>query len=703
MDIQTKVKLITKNLHEFTDLETLETILHERNLIVYWGTAIGSRPHISSFLPVSKIADFLRADCEVKILLADLHGHLANHKVPLDLIGIRTDYYEQIITSMLQSIDAPLAKLKFVRGTELELDDKAMLSFYKLAGSTQIDVANDAGDEVVKQIKHPLMGGLVYPLLQALDEEFLSVDAQLGGTNQRKIFAFSERSLPAIGYSKRLHLTHPIIQGLLGNKSATVPEDDTIIDLLDGPKIVKKKLNKAFCEPGNTDDNGVLPLVKHIIFPLFGKFDVDRLEKYGGPIHYADYDKLEEDFANSLLHPGDIKMGVEAYLNKLIDPIRSKFETKDLAAMIQAAYPTKPKKESNKKPEPSLTVSNPEKPLLSFEERAELITRRLEEVLQRETLETILHERNLRVYWGTATTGRPHVAYFVPMSKIADFLRADCHVTILLADLHGYLDNQKAPWDLLEARTQYYKAVIISMLKSIGVPISKLKFVRGTEFELSREFSRDLFSLVSQTTLHDAKKAGAEVVKQSDHPLIGSLLYPLLQALDEQYLECDAQFGGVDQRKIFTYAEKYLPSIGYAKRVHLMNPMVPGLSGGKMSASEVESKIDLLDGPEVVKMKLQNASCPRCESGGKSENGLLAFVQHVILPLFNEFTVSKLGQKTKYEDFDILTNDFVNGDIQDSDLKVEVSNYINKLLDPIRKDFQNEELVELSRRAYPSI
>lgn len=28
------------------------------------------------------------------------------------------------------------------------------------------------------------------------------------------------------------------------------------------------------------------------------------------------------------------------------------------------------------------------------------------------------------------------------------------------------------------------------------------------------------------------------------------------QALDEEYLKVDAQFGGVDQRKIFTFAEK---------------------------------------------------------------------------------------------------------------------------------------------------
>ena len=38
--------------------------------------------------------------------------------------------------------------------------------------------------------------------------------------------------------------------------------------------------------------------------------------------------------------------------------------------------------------------------------------------------------KDIRIYWGTATTGRPHVAYFVPMSKLADFLRAGCEVSM---------------------------------------------------------------------------------------------------------------------------------------------------------------------------------------------------------------------------------------------------------------------------------
>ena len=75
------------------------------------------------------------------------------------------------------------------------------------------------------------------------------------------------------------------------------------------------------------------------------------------------------------------------------------------------------------------------------------------------------------------------------MSKISDFLKAGCEVTILFADLHAYLDNMKAPWELLSKRTEYYARVIKSALSSIGVPINKLKFVKGSDYQLSKEYT----------------------------------------------------------------------------------------------------------------------------------------------------------------------------------------------------------------------
>jgi tyrosyl-tRNA synthetase len=116
-----------------------------------------------------------------------------------------------------------------------------------------------------------------------------------------------------------------------------------------------------------------------------------------------------------------------------------------------------------------------------------------------------------------------------------------------LIDVHAFLDNLKAPLELVAHRTKYYEFILRTVFTSLGIPTSKLIFVQGSDYQLTREYNLDNYRLCATVTEHDAKKAGAEVVKQVESPLISGLLYPGLQALDEQYLGVDFQFGGVDQ------------------------------------------------------------------------------------------------------------------------------------------------------------
>jgi tyrosyl-tRNA synthetase len=339
----------------------------------------------------------------------------------------------------------------------------------------------------------------------------------------------------------------------------------------------------------------------------------------------------------------------------------------------------------------------------TVDEKVHLITRNLAEVIGLEKLKTVLQTRDLSVYWGTAPTGKPHIGYFVPMSKIADFLKAGCHVTILFADLHAFLDNMKAPWELLNQRTKFYEAVIKGMLESIGVPIDKLKFVRGTDYQLSREYTLDVYKMTSLVSQHDAKKAGAEVVKQVDNPLLSGLLYPLLQGLDEEYLKVDAQFGGIDQRKIFTFSQEALPKLGYESRIHLMNPMVPGLTGDKMSSSAGESKIDLLESKVSLEQKIATAFC---EPGNIEKNGLLAFIKMVLFPLGSgEFVINrpeKYGGKIVFTSYADIEKAFKEQQLHPGDLKLGVVDAIDALLDPIRKKFEAPEMKQLAEAAYPA-
>jgi tyrosyl-tRNA synthetase len=136
-------------------------------------------------------------------------------------------------------------------------------------------------------------------------------------------------------------------------------------------------------------------------------------------------------------------------------------------------------------------------------------------------------------------------------------------MTILLADIHAFLDSLKAPIELVALRAEYYRYTITAMLSAVGVSTDKLKFVLGSSYQLDKDYSMDKLKLIAITGLHDAQKAGAEVVKQSENPPLGGLIYPLMQVLDEQYLGVDAQFGGVDQRKLFTAAKEWLPKLNY--------------------------------------------------------------------------------------------------------------------------------------------
>ncbi len=76
------------------------------------------------------------------------------------------------------------------------------------------------------------------------------------------------------------------------------------------------------------------------------------------------------------------------------------------------------------------------------------------------------------------------------------------------------------------------------------MPTTKLEFVLGSSYQKSPDYVMDVYRLSSLISEHDAKKAGAEVVKQSANAPLSGLLYPILQVLDEEHLRVDAQLGG---------------------------------------------------------------------------------------------------------------------------------------------------------------
>ncbi|MEK6958882.1 MAG: tyrosine--tRNA ligase [archaeon] len=344
-------------------------------------------------------------------------------------------------------------------------------------------------------------------------------------------------------------------------------------------------------------------------------------------------------------------------------------------------------------------------PKMTAQEKLNLVIRNTQEIVTSEELKKLIETKDTPVvYIGTAVTGRPHIGYFVWGTKVADFLRAGFKVKILLADVHGALDN--CPWPLLEKRFEYYSLVIRAMLKSSGANLDNLEIVKGSDFQLKKDYMLDVLKLSTFSSVHDAMKAASDVVKFGDNPKLSGLIYPLMQALDEQYLGVDIQYGGVDQRKIMMFARENLHLVGYKPRIEFMTPLVPALSAsGKMSSSDPSSKIDLLEKTADIKSKLNKAFCPEKEV---ENNGVMAFMKYVVMvrkedskePLIIT-RPEKFGGNLSIKNYTELESIYKEGKLHPMDLKTAMVAEIDKLIEPIRKDFVGKE--KLIEEAYPLV
>jgi tyrosyl-tRNA synthetase len=330
----------------------------------------------------------------------------------------------------------------------------------------------------------------------------------------------------------------------------------------------------------------------------------------------------------------------------------------------------------------------------------ELVKRNTAEIVGEDELNKLLKKKKKPVvYLGWSITGKTHLGYFVPVIKLGDFLKAGFSVKILLADLHGALDN--TPWNLLEHRFEYYSKTIPLMFNAIGVDTKELEIVKGSEFQLAPEYCFDVLKMSSFTSVNDVKRAGSEVVKFGDNPKLSGLIYPIMQALDEEYLKVDVQYGGIDQRKILMFARENLPKIGYEPRIEIMTPLIPGLVGKKMSASHEKTRIDLLDSEKIVLDKVKGSDMV----AGNPDNFVMSFLKYVIMVIKEDkkekFIVErdeKYGGNLEYSNYEDIEEDFVSKKIHPLDLKNSVAKEIFNLLKPIQKN--RKELEKIGKKGY---
>ncbi len=334
MDVNEKLSIIKNNVVEIIGESELKELLRKNKRIsAYHGRAPTGSLHMGHITPLIKVFDFDRVGIKSKILIADIHAALDDLKAPWEDIDKRARFTQKCIELALPWKKKP----EFVLGSSFQLTKEYQLDTLKISSLATINRAKRAASEVTR-MKNPKVSELIYPIMQALDEEYLKIDIQWGGIDQRHILAFAREYMPKIGYKPRIEIMQPLIMSLKGSgvkMSSSVPE--TIIKIYDSEESIRSKIKNAFCPEGVVEDNPVLQLSRYLIFGLKDSLSVERPRKFGGEIIFNSYEELEESFKNEELHPMDLKNALTIELINTFRKVRKYF--KSHASMLEELGP----------------------------------------------------------------------------------------------------------------------------------------------------------------------------------------------------------------------------------------------------------------------------------------------------------------------------------------------------------------------------
>ena len=211
--------------------------------------------------------------------------------------------------------------------------------FIQLSIYATIKRATRAASEVTR-MKNPKVSELIYPIIQALDEEYLKVDIQIRGIDQRHIMAFAREYLPKLGYRKRVEIMTPLVASLQGpGTKMSASEPMSHIKVYDSEENIKTKIKKAYCPEGIIKDNPIIQICQFIIFPIKKQMRIERDKKYGGDIEFRSFDELTQAYSKKEVHPVDLKEAVSNQLIEIFKDVRMYFEKhRDILEVLGGEY-----------------------------------------------------------------------------------------------------------------------------------------------------------------------------------------------------------------------------------------------------------------------------------------------------------------------------------------------------------------------------
>jgi len=360
--------------------------------------------------------------------------------------------------------------------------------------------------------------------------------------------------------------------------------------------------------------------------------------------------------------------------------------------------------------------------ILSLEEKISLLKEVGEEIINEDELRDLIHwkvdnNKEIVAYDGFEPSGNIHIAQgLLRAINVNKLTKCGIKFIFLIADWHAAA-NQKFGGNL-----EVIKKVgdfFIELWKVSGMDLNNVEFQYASEIVKDPKYWEMVLRIGINSTLKRVKRCTQIMGRsESDKLYASQILYPLMQAADVFYLNVDICQLGLDQRKVNMLAREVATIFNRPKPISIHHHMLMGLNKPpdtnltgvdrviqlKMSKSNPDSAIFMLDSENDIKRKINKAYCPPKQI---VENPVLDYCKYIIFELVDNIKIErteKYGGNIEYSGYIEMEKDYAEGKLNPPDLKPAVVKYLNQLIEPIRDHFEKDEkakkLAEFVRNQY---
>lgn len=221
----------------------------------------------------------------------------------------------------------------------------------------------------------------------------------------------------------------------------------------------------------------------------------------------------------------------------------------------------------------------------------ELLTRGVAEVIPHDELKReLLSGRKLRIKLGIdPTSPHLHLGRAIPLLKLRDFQQLGHQIVFIVGDFTAVIGDTS---DKDAERPMLARDVIEENKKHYFEQAGKILDLSKTEVRYNTEWLEkltyreigehaDLFSVADFITRENI----ARRLEAGKRVSLREVLYPLMQGYDSVAIQADVELGGTDQKFNLLAGRPLQIKFGQKPQSILMNPLIEGLDGRKMSSS----------------------------------------------------------------------------------------------------------------------